>query len=114
MIFKWNLRNKMFQNYTYSFEPDDPRSLIGNDLYQFLLSSAEVKEANSKGIDFGHLMIGLDARNSYLARETAYPLHGGGTGLEIVTWLGDLGGGAGMLAIKRILNPSYRAIKLLK
>src|SRR5205814_2330484 len=34
----------------------------------------------------------------------------GGTGLEISTWLGDLGGGAGMLAVNRVTAPSTRAV----
>ena len=32
-------------------------------------------------------------------------LHKGGSGLEIVAWLGDLGGGAGKLAIDRVGKP---------
>lgn len=36
----------------------------------------------------------------------------GGTGLEIVTWLGDIGGGAGMLAFRRTSNPQKRALSM--
>ncbi len=56
-------------------------------------------------------MIGLDARRNWVARNVNLPL--GGTGLENVTFMGDLGGGIGMLALKRVKNPAIRAKKLV-
>lgn len=108
------IRNTGFQSYTYSKEPDDPRKILGLNSFQKLFNSAEVIQDNTKAIDFGHIIIGLDARLSFLAREAAFPFHGGGTGLEICTWVGDIGGAAGMLAINRISNPQKRAIDKFK
>lgn len=38
----------------------------------------------------------------------------GGTGLEISTWLGDLGGGAGMIAYRRVANPTISAMSVFR
>jgi hypothetical protein len=59
--------------------------------------------------DFGHLIIGLDARRKRMSR--SWHFSEGGTGLELVTWLGDLGGGAAMLAKDRIAAPAAPALK---
>ena len=56
-------------------------------------------------IDVGHVMIGLETRGSIIMRNTPMPGQGG-TGIEIVTWLGDLGGGAADLARRRATAPS--------
>jgi hypothetical protein len=61
------------------------------------------------GVDFGHVLIGLNARLSSVAREETAPLHGapgsGPIGLEIVTWVGDLGGAAARVALNRVVAP---------
>lgn len=105
------VRNAAFQIYTASPKPIDPRPIIGKELYQELFNYAEIYKDTKKssGIDFGHTIIGLDARRKFLSRESGLPAHGGCTGLEITTWIGDIGGGAGMLAINRIKNPNKRA-----
>lgn len=113
---KSDVRNRAFQTYTSSLEPDDIRKHVSSEQYWFLFNSFEIYESSSrrKGFDFGHAIIGLDARASYSSRNIAVPFHGGGTGLEVSTWLGDLGGAAGMLSIKRMKNPSKRAIDMFK
>ncbi len=51
------------------------------------------------------MLIGLETRLSYVTQTINIPFFGG-TPLEIVTWLGDLGGGAACLAYKRSKNPN--------
>lgn len=82
-----------------------------SNLFQALFNSAEVIDSSIKMLDVGHLLIGMDARRSWLARNFNWPL--GGTGLENVTLIGDLGGGAGMLAFRRVDDPQKRAKKLV-
>ncbi|MGP3683317.1 hypothetical protein ACTVZO_01160 [Streptomyces sp. IBSNAI002] len=62
-------------------------------------------EDHGRGIDVGHMLIGLEVRSNRILRTRNFPGQGG-TGLEIVTWLGDLGGGAANLAKRRILRPT--------
>ena len=109
---KSNVRNVGFQTYTASRTPADPRACLRCGLFEALRGSAEVSDG-SRRIDFGHLMIGLDARRSIIARNVRIPTQGG-TGLEISTWLGDLGGGAGMLAYLRVTNPSTPAMSVFR
>lgn len=111
-------RNKGFYIYTglTTVEHDARRMLKCSDqckgeLFQALYQSPEVFDNTRKTTDFGHLMIGLDARISYIARNTNLPF--GGTGLENVTWIGDIGGGAGMLAYRRTQDSKTRAKKLV-
>ena len=108
------VRNNAFNWYTQSGEPKDPRPIIGQTLYLELLQCAEVYQSANEVFDFGHCIIGVDARRSYIARSVAQPLHGGGTGFEICTWLGDLGGGAGSLAMRRRHRPTERAKSMFK
>ncbi len=96
------MRNVAFQIYTASMSPDDPRPIIGTSLFLALRGSAEVKDPNGRYTDFGHLIIGLDSRD-WVSRTVNIPSQGG-TGQAINTWLGDLGGGAGMLAMNRGLD----------
>jgi hypothetical protein len=96
------MRNLAFRLYTAQLAPDDPRPLIGSSLFLALRASAEVKDPKGHYVDFGHLIIGLDSRN-WASRRINIPTQGG-TGHAITTWLGDLGGGAGMLAINRGLD----------
>jgi hypothetical protein len=73
------------------------------------LQKSQDMRDGGRHFDFGHLIIGVDARASFRTR--SLPLAGmGGTGLEISTWLGDLGGGAAMLAFTRGSAPSTPAI----
>lgn len=96
------MRNTAFQIYTAQTAPDDPRPIIGKSLFTALKASAEVKDPSGKHNDVGHMLIGLDSR-SWTASKVHIPSQGG-TGQAINTWLGDLGGGAGMLAMKRGLD----------
>lgn len=106
-------RNTAFNGYTGSAEPMDPRPLLGPTLFNELRQCAEVHDTPTERFDFGHCIIGLDCRNSFLSRNYAVPGHGGGTGFEVCTWLGDLGGGASMLAMKRAnTNSPPRAITI--
>lgn len=114
---KSSARNKGFRVYTTFKIENDARAMLkcGDDckgnLFQALYESPEVIESSSRIVDFGHLMIGLDARRSYIAKHSNFPF--GGSGLENVTWIGDIGGGAGMLALKRVTDPNIRAKKLV-
>jgi len=101
------VRNLAFNvPYTGSTEPDDPRKCLDCSLIDALKKSAEVTDGK-RSFDFGHAIIGMDARRSVVARNINIPTQGG-TGLDIVTWLGDLGGGAGMLSIRRMTDPTRR------
>lgn len=110
-------RNRGFYIYTTFRVENDARKLLkcsdncNSNLFNALYQSPEVVESYTRVTDFGHLMIGLDARRSYISRFVNLPY--GGTGLENVTWIGDIGGGAGMLAYKRVTNPIIRAKKLV-
>lgn len=103
-------RNLAFNTYCKDAdEPLDPRPIIGEQIYTELFNCAEVSDGN-RSIDFGHLVIGLDARAAN-GSNVSYPGFGG-TGPDIVTWLGDLGAGAGTIALRRTNNPNLRAITI--
>jgi hypothetical protein len=105
---KSSTRNLGFQLFTQSTKPDDPRSILDCGLFEALLHSPEVSDpASKRQVDVGHLLIGLDARNATFPG-LSFPVFGG-TGTEIVTWLGDLGGGAARLAVHRFVDPSKGA-----
>jgi hypothetical protein len=99
-----SLRNWGFFTYTAGADPIDPRPALGADLFAQLQASQSVADRGRR-IDIGHALIGFDARNRALSRSVPIPTQGG-TGLEIVTWLGDLGGGAANLAMQRLRQPS--------
>ncbi|MEM6320365.1 MAG: PKD domain-containing protein [Bacteroidota bacterium] len=102
-------RNAGFNAYTASDSgPINPEAILGSQLFNKLFNSPEVRDGN-KGVDWGHVIIGMDARLSSRSRSINFPLHEE-TGLEICTWVGDLGGGAGKLAWERVNNPGRRAI----
>jgi hypothetical protein len=95
-----------FQTFTVSGVkyPRDPISILDCGLYEALQRSQDIT-AHSVTLDVGHLLIGLDAREATVAGvfTPSFPFPGfGGSGLEIVTWLGDLGGGAASLARDRV------------
>jgi hypothetical protein len=70
----------------------NPRSTIGPGLFRQLQAAQDVQ-----GVDMGHMLIGLDARMRAVSREQNFP--GLQTsGLEIVTWVGDLGAAAARCA----------------
>lgn len=95
------LRNFGFIIYTGFNSPQDIRPMIGQALFDDLQNSQDLYSSDKKNnIDIGHAFIGLDCRNSISARNILIPGQGG-TGLEISTWLGDLGGGAANLAWQR-------------
>ncbi len=98
------IRNIGFITYTGGHLPADPRPALGEGLFNALQSSQSMHVGNL-GIDIGHVLIGLETRANFKSRTVPFPGQGG-TGIEIVTWLGDLGGGAASLARKRITNPN--------
>lgn len=92
------IRNVGFDYYTKHQRPDDPRPALGLNLFEALRSSPEVKDPSGRHTDFGHIVIGAETQDW---KGKNIPTGTGGTGNEVVTWLGDLGGGAGMLAMRR-------------
>jgi hypothetical protein len=81
---------------------------IGCGLFLSLQQSQDVE-----GVDMGHILIGLDARMSWSSRVPNIPAHGA-TGVEITTWVGDLGGATARLALDRTKNPSSSADKYFR
>jgi hypothetical protein len=114
---KSDARNKGFRAYTtFNIKHNAQEKLkcgikCTSNLFQALFNSPEVIDSSVRMLDVGHLFIGMDARRSWLARNINWPL--GGTGLENVTLIGDLGGGAGMLAFRRVEKPTIRAKSLV-
>jgi hypothetical protein len=106
------VRNVGFQVYTASATPADPRRCLDCGLFEALRQSQDVSD-RGRSLDFGHLMIGLDARRSRIARAVPIPSQGG-PGLAIVTWLGDLGGGATTLARRRVTAPTTSALTVFR
>ncbi len=104
------LRNAGFNAYCCSYfsYPEDPTKIL-NETFVKLFNSPEVPDGD-KGVDFGHIMIGLEARWEACSRSIPQIDANFNTGLEGCTWVGDLGGGAGMLAYRRSTNsPNKRA-----
>jgi hypothetical protein len=110
---KSEIRNAGFDVYTASISrPVDPQPILGQSLFLALRASAEVTDGGRK-VDVGHLFIGMESRTSVVSRAMPLPQHGGGTGLESVTWLGDIGGGTGMLAMRRAEGAPSKAKSLV-
>ena len=113
-------RNEGFQRFTRpSLDPArsvprDVRPLLSCGLFAALQASQDVTDGG-RHVDFGHLIIGLDARyDPAFSSNIQYPvmimsIDLGGTGPELVTWLGDLGGGAAALAHRRVTTPGTNA-----
>ncbi|MBZ2195384.1 hypothetical protein [Occultella gossypii] len=102
-------RNLAFQAYTTRAGPGaDPRPVLGTSLYTAIKESQDVRHPALGTIDAGHLIIGLNARQSWTSRSVNVPTQGA-TGLEITTWVGDLGGATGQLARRRLRVPSTPA-----
>ena len=105
---KSSVRNRGFQTFTGTLlAPDDPRPCLDCNLFEALQASQDVNDGKRK-VDFGHLIIGLDARRSWTARNVPMA-PGGASGLALATWVGDLGGGAAMLAKDRVAKPATHA-----
>lgn len=86
--------------------PRDPVSILDCGLYDAIQRSQDVS-VRGVTVDVGHLLIGLDARSATVAGRPVpnAPMPGfGGSGLDVVTWLGDLGGGAASLARDRAMR----------
>lgn len=107
-------RNWAFDNYTGSKVVADARKVLKcsedckANLFNSLYNSFEIFDSKYKAVDFGHLIIGLDSRRSWISENWSVPIQGA-TGLEANTWVGDLGGGVGFLSMKRITQPNRRA-----
>jgi hypothetical protein len=125
-------RNAMFEQFTGAPLGDDadPRAIIGCGLYESLYASQDVA-----GIDMGHALIGTDARMHDAGRTGTQSIdlahyarmeHSGvavgvaswlgvlgtvdtrASGLQMSTWVGDLGAAAAMLAAERNEDVSHR------
>jgi hypothetical protein len=105
------LRNLGFNLYLGGWPPADPTPVVGADLVRTLKDASEITHAGRR-VDLGHIFVGLEARCRRLTRRLNLPAQGG-TGLELATWIGDLGGAAGLLAIARMDAPATRARDLL-
>jgi hypothetical protein len=102
---KNEMRNHGFRLFA-GLEGADPTPFLDCNLYQALQGSQDAVDGG-RHFDFGHLIIGADAREK---GRYQYGVPSMGTGLEASTWLGDLGGGAAMLAMSRATAPSTPAI----
>ncbi|HEX9618603.1 MAG TPA: OmpA family protein, partial [Polyangiaceae bacterium] len=107
LVEKSPVRNTGFNVYATGspLPPADPRGCLQCNLFEALRGSQDVVDG-PRHVDFGHLIIGLEAR---FEGQTSNILLTGHSGLEAATWLGDLGGGAAMLANSRASAPSTRA-----
>jgi hypothetical protein len=103
------VRDRAFQIYTARpGAGDDPRQALGPSLFAALKASQD-----AGNLDMGHVLIGLDARSSWTSRRVPIPTQGG-SGLEITTWVGDLGGATARLALDRTHDPRARAERYLR
>jgi len=100
------IRNAGFLTYTGGNTPKDPRPAFGRTTLMKDLKDSQSMVDGARSADMGHLLIGLETRTNTLARTTTFPE--GGNGLEVVTWMGDLGGGAANLARRRAKTPSFK------
>lgn len=103
-----------FQAFTLSGVeyPRDPVSVLDCGLYDALQRSQDVT-THGVTVDVGHLLIGLDARSATVAGLPApnAPMVGfGGSGIDVVTWLGDLGGGGASLARDRARSSPTQSV----
>jgi hypothetical protein len=122
---KSQTRNEGFQRFTRPSEdvaksvPPDIQAALSCGLFDALKNSQDMVDSSGRQVDFGQLIIGLDAREDpALASNIKYPvklpigsidIDLGGTGTELVTWIGDLGGGAASLANTRATAPATSA-----
>ncbi|GAB2847582.1 hypothetical protein [Lentzea nigeriaca] len=100
-------RNAGFSVYTAhvtAAAADDPRLCLRCGLFEALRQSQDVTGPAGR-VDMGHVITGLNARMRTASRSVPLPLQGA-TGMESVTWAGDLGGATGRLAMDRATNPS--------
>jgi hypothetical protein len=117
------IRNEGFQRFTrpsaadpVATAPRDIQTILDCGLFTALFNSQDVTDG-TRHVDFGHLIIGMDARyDPALTTNVQYPVAGGimnidmgGSGTELVTWLGDLGGAAAGLSIRRVGTPTTSA-----
>jgi hypothetical protein len=104
------VRNAGFQTFlakTYG-AGDDPRGCLGCGLFLSLKRSGD-----AGGVDMGHVLIGMSARMRVLSRVPTFP-GTASTGLELTTWVGDLGGAAARLAMDRVKAPTTPASKYFR
>jgi hypothetical protein len=84
---------------------DDPRPCLRPGLFDALKRNPDVG-----GVDLGRVLIGLDARMRLASRAIEFS-DTKSTGLEITTWVGDLGGATARLALDRVLAAKTPALK---
>lgn len=100
-------RNAGFSLYTAHMtaaSADDPRLCLRCGLFEALRQSQDVTGPSGR-VDMGHVLTGLNARMRTASRSVPLPGQGA-TGMESVTWAGDLGGATGRLAMDRAQRPA--------
>jgi len=107
---KSQAREVAFRVYTArTTQGRDPRPVLGQSLFDALKASQDVAVPGIPDLDIGHALIGLNARSSgWTSRNVSIPTQGG-TGLELSTWVGDLGAATGRLADDRTHTPTKPA-----
>jgi hypothetical protein len=109
-----HIRNQMFNIYSGAAQPRNPIECMDCGTFLAIGASQDTVDPRSgRRVDVGHLLIGMDARRSWMARNIAQPV-GQVTGLEAATWAGDLGGGAARLAMRRVSSGSVRATEYFR
>jgi hypothetical protein len=66
------IRNLGFLTYTAGNVPADPRPAIGTELFNDLQNSQSIVDGG-RGIDIGHMLIGIETRNSVAMRNVPMP-----------------------------------------
>jgi len=97
-------RTQMFNAYTGNTQPRYVMECLDCGVVTALGRSQDVVDGH-RSLDVGHMLIGMDARRSWVARNVPQPI-GGVPGAEAATWVGDLGGGAARLAVDRTSAPT--------
>ena len=98
------IRNYGFFTYLGGNSPANPSSAFAGSTLMADLKASQSIHDGLRSADVGHLIIGLESRTTKVG-SVHFPQQGG-TGLEIVTWLGDLGGGTANLARRRATSAS--------
>ena len=96
------IRALLFTTFAGAVAPD-PRTILGTRLFGQLSSAQDLRQGRI-GVDIGHALIGIESQLNASRAGAAVAAPMGGTPVEVVTWLGDLGGGAANLTFARALG----------
>ncbi|MEP9359589.1 DUF4157 domain-containing protein [Sphingomonas sp. KR3-1] len=107
-----HVRNQMFNVYAGTTQPKYAMECLDCGTFLSIGASQDVTDPTGK-VDVGHMLIGMDARRSFLARTAPQPV-GAVPGVEASTWVGDLGGGAARLSVDRVKKPTASALTYFK